>query len=146
MDRKMMNAWLQGQAQKAQLTEADMQRKKLGVVPQAEARSKAGECATKAASMLNETKKPKSKKKQELKRPKEDDVDVSAEDRRHEKNIYGSEGQREPRHHLDEQLNAEEEAYAKEHKSMLKNMVDQYGQEKGTRVFYATVRNKVRGK
>ena len=47
---------------------------------------------------------------------------------------------------LSEQLNAEEEAYAKEHKHMLKGMIDQYGQEKGTRVFYATVRNKVRGK
>lgn len=47
---------------------------------------------------------------------------------------------------ITEQLNAEEEKYAKEHKSMLAGMVKQYGKEKGTRVFYATVRNKVRGK
>lgn len=105
MDRRMMNAWLQGQAQKAQITEAQMQRKRLGIVPQAEARSKDGECATSAST------------------PK---INYDAG--------------------LNEQLNSEEEAYAKEHKSMLKNMVDQYGQEKGTRVFYATVRNKVRGK
>lgn len=93
-----MNAWLQGQAQKAQLTEADVQRKRLGIVKQAEARNKAGECATAASTPITE------------------------------------------------QLNAEEEAYAKEHKSMLAGMIKQYGQEKGTRVFYATVRNKVRGK
>jgi ribosomal protein L22 len=53
-----MNAWLQGQAQKAQITEADVQRKKLGIVKQAEARNKAGMNATKACQ-LNETKKPK---------------------------------------------------------------------------------------
>jgi hypothetical protein len=41
---------------------------------------------------------------------------------------------------ITEQLNAEEEAVAKSHKSMLANMVKQYGKEKGTRVFYAKVR------
>jgi len=41
---------------------------------------------------------------------------------------------------ITEQLNAKEEAVAKSHKSMLANMVKQYGEEKGTRVFYAKVR------
>jgi hypothetical protein len=41
---------------------------------------------------------------------------------------------------ITEQLNAKEEAVAKSHKSMLTNMVKQYGEEKGTRVFYAKVR------
>jgi hypothetical protein len=41
---------------------------------------------------------------------------------------------------ITEQLNAKEEAVAKSHKSMLDNMVKQYGEEKGTRVFYAKVR------
>jgi hypothetical protein len=41
---------------------------------------------------------------------------------------------------INEQLNAEEEAIAKSHKSMLANMIKQYGEEKGTRVFYAKVR------
>ena len=41
---------------------------------------------------------------------------------------------------ITEQLNAKEEAVAKSHKSMLGNMVKQYGEEKGTRVFYAKVR------
>lgn len=156
MDRRMMNAWLQGQAQKAQITEAQIQRKRLGVVPQAEARSKGGECATSASTpsvnqiseaILQESKKrAQSSKKANTKKEKEEDDAVAYEERRHEKNIYGPQGSPGPRHHLDEQLSSEEEAYAKEHKSMLKNMVDQYGQEKGTRVFYATVRNKVRGK
>jgi len=97
-ENNMMNAWLAGQANKAQITEAQMQRKRLGVVPQAEARNKAGESATAASTPITE------------------------------------------------QLNAEEEKYAKEHKSMLAGMIKQYGKEKGTRVFYATVRNKVRGK
>lgn len=42
---------------------------------------------------------------------------------------------------ITEQLNAKEEAFAKSHKSMLTNMVKQYGEEKGTRVFYAKVRD-----
>ena len=91
MDKKMMNAWLAAQANNNHMKVVN------GIVPQAEARTKAGMCATDAAT-------------------------------------------------LSEQLNAEEEAYAKEHKHMLDNMVDQYGKEKGTSVFYATVRNKVRGK
>ena len=41
---------------------------------------------------------------------------------------------------ITEQLNAKEEAVAKSHKSMLTNMVKQYGDEKGTRVLYAKVR------
>jgi hypothetical protein len=45
---------------------------------------------------------------------------------------------------ITEQLNAKEEKFAKEHKHMLANMIKQYGQEKGTRVFYATVREKVK--
>ena len=99
MDPRMMNAWLAGQAQKAQISPADMQRKRLGIVPNAAAKTKSGLHAT-AAGTSN----------------------------------------------LSEQLNAEEEAYAKEHKHMLSSMIDQYGEEKGTKVFYATVRNKVRGK
>ena len=98
MDRKMMNAWLAEQAKKVQVTEAQMQRKRLGVVPQAEARNKAGECATAASTPITE------------------------------------------------QLNAEEEKYAKSHKSMMSNMIKQYGKEKGTRVFYASVRNAVKNK
>jgi hypothetical protein len=91
MDRKMMNAWLAAQANNNPMKVLH------GVVPQAQARTKAGMCATDAAT-------------------------------------------------LSEQLNAEEEAYAKEHKDMLGSMIKQYGKEKGTKVFYATVRNKVRGK
>jgi hypothetical protein len=41
---------------------------------------------------------------------------------------------------ITEQLNAHEESIAKSHKSMLDNMIKQYGQEKGTSVFYAKVR------
>jgi hypothetical protein len=41
---------------------------------------------------------------------------------------------------ITEQLNAKEEAVAKSHKSMLANMVKQYGEKKGTQVFYAKVR------
>jgi hypothetical protein len=41
---------------------------------------------------------------------------------------------------ITEQLNAHEESIAKSHKSMLDNMIEQYGQEKGTSVFYAKVR------
>jgi len=47
---------------------------------------------------------------------------------------------------LNEQLSAEEEAYAKSHKSMLESMVNQYGKQKGTRVFYAKVREDVKKK
>jgi hypothetical protein len=47
---------------------------------------------------------------------------------------------------ITEQLNAQEESIAKSHKSMLNNMVKQYGQEKGTRVFYATVREMAKKK
>jgi len=78
MDRKMMNAWLQGQVQKQELTTTRMQQKRLGID-------------------LNEGR-----------------------------------------------LSPAEEKYAKEHKHMLASMVEQYGQEKGTRVFYATVREKVK--
>jgi len=45
---------------------------------------------------------------------------------------------------ITEQLNAQEEKYAKSHKSMLNNMIKQYGEEKGTRVFYAKVREDVK--
>jgi molybdopterin converting factor small subunit len=45
---------------------------------------------------------------------------------------------------ITEQLNAEEEKFAKAHKHMLANMIKQYGKDKGTRVFYATVREKVK--
>jgi hypothetical protein len=89
MDKRMMNAWLAAQANNNHMKVMN------GVVPQAQARTKAGMCATDAAT-------------------------------------------------LSEQLNAEEEAYAKEHKHMMKNMITQYGKEKGTRVFYATVREKVK--
>jgi hypothetical protein len=41
---------------------------------------------------------------------------------------------------ITEQLNTKEEAVAKSHKSMLDNMVKQYGEVKGTQVFYAKVR------
>lgn len=104
MDRRMMNAWLQGQAQKAQITEAQMQRKRLGVVPQAEARTKGGECATSASTpsvnqiseaILQESKKraqsPKREKTKKEKEKEEDDA-VAYEERRHEKNIYGPQG------------------------------------------------------
>lgn len=77
MDKRMMNAWLQGQAQKQELTTTRMQQKRLGI-------------------------------------------------------------------DLNEQLSAEEEKYAKEHKSMLASMVKQYGKEKGTSVFYGKVRKAVK--
>jgi hypothetical protein len=100
MDKKLMMAWLQGQAQKQELTTTKMQQKRLGIVPQAEQRVKSGESATSAST-------PKT---------------------------------------LSEQLSAEEEAYAKSHKSMMASMIKQYGKEKGTRVFYASVRNAVKEK
>jgi hypothetical protein len=45
---------------------------------------------------------------------------------------------------ITEQLNAQEEKYAKSHKSMLTSMIKQYGSDKGTRVFYAKVREDVK--
>jgi hypothetical protein len=45
---------------------------------------------------------------------------------------------------INEQLNAQEEKFAKANKHMLANMIKQYGEDKGTRVFYATVREKVK--
>jgi hypothetical protein len=78
MNKQMMMAWLQGQAQKQELTTTRMQQKRLGI-------------------------------------------------------------------NLNEQLSAEEEAYAKEHKSMLASMIKQYGKEKGTSVFYGKVRKAVKG-
>ena len=45
---------------------------------------------------------------------------------------------------ITEQLNTQEEKFAKAHKHMLANMIKQYGEDKGTRVFYATVREKVK--
>jgi len=50
MDPRMMNQWLAAQSQKKQLSEADMQRKRLGIVPNAEVRNKAGESATRAST------------------------------------------------------------------------------------------------
>ena len=41
---------------------------------------------------------------------------------------------------INEQLNAKEEKFAKSNKHMLASMVKQYGEDKGTRVFYAKVR------
>jgi hypothetical protein len=79
MDKRMMNAWLNGQAQKAELTTTKIQQNRLGI-------------------------------------------------------------------NINEQLSAEEEAYAKSHKSMMTSMIKQYGKEKGTRVFYASVRNAVKKK
>jgi hypothetical protein len=79
MDKRMMNAWLNAQAQKAELTTTKIQQNRLGI-------------------------------------------------------------------NINEQLSAEEEAYAKSHKSMMASMINQYGKEKGTRVFYASVRNAVKKK
>jgi len=45
---------------------------------------------------------------------------------------------------INEQLNAKEEKFAKSNKHMLDSMIKQYGEDKGTRVFYATVREKVK--
>jgi hypothetical protein len=45
---------------------------------------------------------------------------------------------------INEQLNAKEEKFAKNNKHMLASMIKQYGEDKGTRVFYATVREKVK--
>jgi hypothetical protein len=53
MDRRMMNQWLAAQSQKKQLSEADMQRKRLGIVPNAEVRNKGGESATRASTPIN---------------------------------------------------------------------------------------------
>jgi len=41
---------------------------------------------------------------------------------------------------INEQLNAKEEKFAKNNKHMLASMIKQYGEDKGTRVFYAKVR------
>ena len=45
---------------------------------------------------------------------------------------------------ITEQLNTKEEKFAKANKHMLVSMIKQYGEDKGTRVFYATVREKVK--
>ena len=45
---------------------------------------------------------------------------------------------------INEQLNAKEEKFAKNNKHMLASMIKQYGEDKGTKVFYATVREKVK--
>jgi hypothetical protein len=45
---------------------------------------------------------------------------------------------------ITEQLNAQEEKFAKNNKHMLASMIKQYGSDKGTKVFYATVREKVK--
>jgi hypothetical protein len=79
MDKNLMLAWLQGQAQKQQITPTSMLQNKMGNA-------------------------------------------------------------------LNEQLSPEEEKYAKEHKSMLSSMIKQYGEQKGTSVFYASVRNAVKKK
>jgi len=50
MDPKMMREWLAAQSQKRQLTEADMQRKRLGVVQQAEQKTKKGYSAVDASN------------------------------------------------------------------------------------------------
>ena len=111
MDKKMMMAWLQAQAQKQQPTTAQMVQKRQGIIPMASNKTQMGYPAVQAAvGMRADQTTPR--------QPSE---------------IY-------------EQLSAEEEAYAKSHKSMLKNMIDQYGKEKGTRVFYASVRNAVKNK
>jgi hypothetical protein len=55
MDPRMMNQWLAAQSQKKQLSEADMQRKRLGIVPNAEVRNKGGESATRASTPRNIT-------------------------------------------------------------------------------------------
>lgn len=79
MDPRMMNAWLQSQAQKQELTTTRVQQKRLGI-------------------------------------------------------------------DLNEQLSAKEEAIAKKMKPAMANMIKQYGKEKGTRVFYATVREEAKKK
>jgi len=78
-ENNMMNAWLQSQAQKAELTTTRVQQKRLGI-------------------------------------------------------------------DLNEQLSAKEEAIAKKMKPAMANMIKQYGKEKGTRVFYATVREEAKKK
>jgi len=112
MDKKMMNAWLQAQAQKQELTTTKMQQKRLGInlsenlglgAAGMVAGQMAGQMANKAV-------------------------------------------QEEAGYNLNEQLSTEEEAYAKSHKSMMASMIKQYGKEKGTRVFYASVRNAVKKK
>lgn len=102
MDKRMMMAWLQAQAQKQQPTTTKMEQMRQGIVPTAAAKTVMGHSATEAGSP---------------RQPSE---------------IY-------------EQLSAEEEKYAKEHKSMLASMIKQYGKEKGTSVFYGKVRKAVRG-
>lgn len=101
MDPRMMNAWLQAQSQKSQITERDMERKRQGIVPQAAAKTKMGHNVVQAGTPSQPTE-------------------------------------------INEQLSAEEEKYAKEHKSMLASMIKQYGEEKGTSVFYGKVRKAVR--
>jgi hypothetical protein len=79
MDKRMMNAWLNAQAQKAELTTTKVQQNRLGI-------------------------------------------------------------------NINEQLSAEEEAIAKKMKPAMANMIKQYGKEKGTSVFYATVREEAKKK
>ena len=77
MDQRMMNEWLAAQSQKRQLTEADMQRKRLGVA-------------------------------------------------------------------ITEQLTPKEEKFAKANRHILSEMVKRYGSDKGTQLFYSSVREQVK--
>lgn len=114
MDKQMMMAWLKDQVKKQELTTTKMQQKRLGIDPQ-------------YAQKKPNTKKPENpqKKKTESPLPQTDTFGPRV----------GS---------INEQLSAEEEKYAKEHKSMLTSMIKQYGKEKGTSVFYGKVRKAVK--
>ena len=126
MDKKLMMAWLQGQAQKQELTTTKMQQKRLGI--------------TENTVAVDSTPQAQALRKKEIKQEMAQKSTIKNE----KVHKQPSEIYEEAPQSLSEQLSAEEEKYAKEHKSMLTSMIKQYGKEKGTRVFYASVRNAVK--
>lgn len=82
MDPRMMREWLAAQSQKKQLTEADLQRKRLGIVPNAEVRNKDGESATRASTPRNITEvftRPQDQKLNPLEDPEASIEDIEKE-------------------------------------------------------------------
>jgi len=173
MDKRMMMAWLQGQAQKQELTTTRMQQKRLGikeevypprpepgVLPDKKPKPRPLFPGLPRPAMPREPfydtplapKEPSplpvkpTSEKPRLSSSKLQETDEQISQIQRNYPSLGSEWQQKRLGiDLNEQLSAEEEKYAKEHKSMLASMIKQYGKEKGTSVFYGKVRKAVRG-
>lgn len=169
MDRRMMNAWLAEQAKKQELTTTKMQQKRLGINLNESGKqdpekivgglpanpSQAG--GSNLRPVNPRTPQFTDAEMKEMIRQADVPVKPPVKGAWQEYartmaargtgiGTMGPGGQHGSLEGLQEQLNAEEEAYAKSHKSMLAGMIKQYGKEKGTRVFYASVRNAVKKK